>query len=50
MYLIPVFASLMAIVMLGERLYPFHVAGFALVIAGVVIATRRRAATVEVKS
>lgn len=50
MYLIPVFASLMAIVLLGERLYPFHVAGFALVIGGVVIATRRRAAAVEIRS
>ena len=50
MYLIPVFASLMAIVLLGERLYPFHVASFALVIGGVVIATRRRAAAVEIRS
>jgi len=50
MYLIPVFASLMAIVLLGERLYPFHVAGLALVIGGVVIATRLRAAAVEIRS
>lgn len=51
MYLIPVFASLMAIFLLGEHLYPFHIAGFALVIGGVVIATRRKAAAVvEVKS
>lgn len=50
MYLIPVFASLMAIVLLGERLYPFHVAGLALVIGGVVIATRPRAAAVEIRS
>lgn len=42
MYLIPVFATLMAIVLLGERLYPFHLVGFALVIGGVVIATYRR--------
>jgi drug/metabolite transporter (DMT)-like permease len=41
MYLIPVFAAALAIVFLGERLYPFHVAGFALVVAGVVLATRR---------
>jgi len=41
MYTIPVFASVMAIIFLGERLYPFHIAGFALVTAGVVLATRR---------
>ena len=41
MYTIPVFASLLAIVFLGERLYPFHIAGFALVLAGVILATRR---------
>lgn len=44
MYTIPVFATLMAIFFLGERLYPFHIAGFALVLAGVVLATRRPAA------
>ncbi len=44
MYTIPVFASLLAIVFLGERLYPFHIAGFALVLAGVILATRRSAA------
>jgi drug/metabolite transporter (DMT)-like permease len=51
MYTIPVFASLMAIFFLGERLYPFHVAGFALVLAGVVLATRQptAAAPVNVK-
>ena len=41
MYTIPVFASLMATFFLGERLYPFHIAGFALVLAGVVLATRQ---------
>jgi len=41
MYTIPVFASVMAIIFLGERLYPFHITGFALVTAGVVLATRR---------
>jgi drug/metabolite transporter (DMT)-like permease len=44
MYTIPVFASLLAIVFLGERLYPFHVAGFALVLGGVILAARRPAA------
>jgi drug/metabolite transporter (DMT)-like permease len=51
MYTIPVFATLMAIVFLGERLYPFHIVGFVLVIGGVVIATQRQAAaTSEVKT
>ncbi len=51
MYTIPVLASLMAIFFLGERLYPFHIAGFALVLAGVVLATRQppAAAPAEVK-
>jgi len=44
MYTIPVFATLMAITFLGERLYPFHVLGFILVIGGVVIASQRPAA------
>ncbi|MCC6947721.1 MAG: DMT family transporter [Bradyrhizobiaceae bacterium] len=44
MYVIPVIATSMAIALLGERLYPFHIAGFALVIGGVVLATRRPAA------
>jgi drug/metabolite transporter (DMT)-like permease len=44
MYTIPIFASVLAIVFLGERLYPFHIAGFALVVAGVVLATRQPAA------
>jgi len=51
MYTIPVFATLMAIVFLGERLYPFHIAGFVLVIGGVVIATQRQAAAAsEIKT
>ncbi|HEX5778668.1 MAG TPA: DMT family transporter [Xanthobacteraceae bacterium] len=52
MYTIPVLASLMAIFFLGERLYPFHIAGFALVLAGVVLATRQppAAAPAEVKT
>jgi drug/metabolite transporter (DMT)-like permease len=48
MYLIPVIASLMAMFLLGEHLYPFHVAGFALVVGGVVMATRRPAADAAV--
>jgi drug/metabolite transporter (DMT)-like permease len=42
MYLIPVFASAIAIVTLGERLQAFHITGFALVIGGVALATYRR--------
>ncbi len=44
MYLVPVFAAIIAITLLGERLYPFHAAGFALVIGGVALATYRRSA------
>lgn len=51
MNLIPVIAALMAMFLLGEHLYPFHVAGFALVIGGVIMATRRpTAAAVEIKT
>jgi drug/metabolite transporter (DMT)-like permease len=41
MYMIPVFATIMAILFLGEELHPFHIAGFVLVIGGVLIATWR---------
>jgi drug/metabolite transporter (DMT)-like permease len=41
MYMIPVFATVMAILFLGEELHPFHIAGFVLVIGGVLIATWR---------
>ena len=44
-HLIPVFGSVMAIVFLGERLRPFHLAGYALVLVGVFIAARRGSAT-----
>lgn len=44
MYLIPVLVAVLAMTFLGERLYPFHIVGFALVIGGVVLATRRPAA------
>lgn len=43
MYLIPVLVALMAIFLLGEQLHLYHIAGFALVIGGVVMATRRPA-------
>ena len=40
-HLVPVFGSAMAILLLGEQLRLFHLVGYALVLAGVVIASRR---------
>jgi drug/metabolite transporter (DMT)-like permease len=40
LHLIPVFGSILAIAFLGERLALFHVLGYALVLAGIVTATR----------
>ena len=40
-HLVPVFGSALAILLLGEQLRPFHLIGYALVLAGVVIASRR---------
>ena len=45
-HLVPVFGSAMAIMLLGEQLRLFHLAGYALVLAGVVIASRRASARV----
>lgn len=39
MYLMPPYGVLLAVVFLGERLQPFHIAGIALVMAGIVLAT-----------
>jgi drug/metabolite transporter (DMT)-like permease len=50
MYVIPVLATAIAIIFLGERLYPFHIVGFVLVIGGVIFATYRRPAPAAVKS
>lgn len=41
LHLVPVFGSLMAVFLLGERLQLYHVAGYALVACGIFIATRR---------
>ena len=41
-HLVPVFGSARAIILLGEGLRPFHLIGYALVLAGVVIASRRQ--------
>jgi drug/metabolite transporter (DMT)-like permease len=43
-HLVPVFGSAMAIVLLGEKLQLFHLVGYALVLAGVVIASRQGSA------
>jgi drug/metabolite transporter (DMT)-like permease len=42
-HVVPVFGSAMAIVFLGERPQLFHIVGFALVLTGVVVASRRQA-------
>lgn len=38
--LLPAFGTVLAMVFLGERLHPFHLAGIATILAGVVMATR----------
>jgi drug/metabolite transporter (DMT)-like permease len=43
-HLVPVFGSAMAILLLGETLQPFHLIGYALVLAGVIIASRQASA------
>ena len=43
-HLVPVFGSAMAILLLGEQLRLFHLTGYALVLIGVVIASRRGSA------
>ena len=45
-HLVPVFGSAMAIVLLGEQPRLFHLAGYLLVLAGVVIASRQASAGV----
>jgi drug/metabolite transporter (DMT)-like permease len=44
LHLVPVFGSAMAIVLLGEELRLFHVVGYVLVLAGVIIASRQGSA------
>jgi drug/metabolite transporter (DMT)-like permease len=43
-HLVPVFGSAMAILLLGEQPRPFHLVGYLLVLAGVVIASRQASA------
>jgi drug/metabolite transporter (DMT)-like permease len=44
LHLVPVFGSAMAILLLGEELRAFHVIGYVLVLAGVIIASRQGSA------
>jgi drug/metabolite transporter (DMT)-like permease len=44
LHLVPVFGSAMAILLLGERPQLFHLVGYALVLGGIVIASRRGSA------
>lgn len=46
-HLMPVFGSALAILFLGERFAWYHGAGYALVVVGILTATRARAATPE---
>ncbi len=41
-HLMPVFGSLLAWFFLGEQLHPYHFAGFALILAGIILATVSR--------
>jgi drug/metabolite transporter (DMT)-like permease len=41
---VPVFGSVMAIIFLGEHPQAFHFIGFALVLTGVYVASRRQSA------
>jgi drug/metabolite transporter (DMT)-like permease len=40
LHLLPAFGTLLAIIFLGESLHPFHAAGIATILAGVILATR----------
>jgi drug/metabolite transporter (DMT)-like permease len=50
LHLVPVFGSAMAILLLGEALRPFHLAGYVLVLAGVIIASRQGSASSPTKA
>jgi len=42
LHLLPAFGTLLAIAFLGESFHPYHAAGIATILAGVVVATRAR--------
>jgi drug/metabolite transporter (DMT)-like permease len=46
-HLMPPFGALLAWLFLGERIHLFHLVGIALILAGIVLATRRQAAVPE---
>jgi drug/metabolite transporter (DMT)-like permease len=48
LHLMPVFGSAMAILLLGEKLQGFHLAGYVLVLIGIFIASRRRSSPIAV--
>jgi drug/metabolite transporter (DMT)-like permease len=41
LHLVPLFSTILAIALLGEQLYAFHLLGFAFILAGVWVAARR---------
>ncbi len=49
-HLLPAFATVLAVIFLGEELHPYHVVGIAVVLFGVYLATsaRRKAVAVAV--
>jgi drug/metabolite transporter (DMT)-like permease len=40
LHLLPVFGTILAVLLLGESFRPFHAAGFATIVLGVILATR----------
>src|SRR5205814_2808806 len=46
MHLMPVFGSILAWLLLGERIYVYHLAGIALIIAGIALTSRGRRAVI----
>jgi drug/metabolite transporter (DMT)-like permease len=46
-HLMPVFGALLAWMFLGERIYPFHIVGIALILAGITLTTRGHRAIAE---
>jgi drug/metabolite transporter (DMT)-like permease len=40
-HLMPVFSTILAVIFLGERLYPYHLPGIALIVTGIILTTYR---------
>ena len=49
-YLLPIFGSLFAVILLGESIRLYHVVAFALIIGGVSLAARTKRRTISLKS